>query len=47
MNEVRLLHRVCGGYLGFCTEQVGEFASKRKQQAGGVAFNFISFKWSN
>jgi hypothetical protein len=38
MSEVRLLYRV------FFAEQVGELASKKKQQAGGVVSNHISFK---
>jgi hypothetical protein len=42
-----MLPRVCGGCVGFCIEQVGELASRRRQQAGRVACNHISFKQSN
>ena len=47
MSEVKLLPRVCGGCLGFCIEHVGELASKRRQEARGVACNYISFKRSS
>jgi hypothetical protein len=47
MSEVRLLPRICGGCVGFCTEQVGELASKRRQQTGGVVCDHISFKRSS